>query len=64
MPWQAAPLAAIATVSWGPGHGGLTALGRSMVGLTALGPHVAARVLLMLAAGVLTAARTPPGSAR
>ncbi|WP_167367549.1 hypothetical protein [Streptomyces hygroscopicus] len=37
---------------------------RTMVGLTALGPHVAARGLLMLAAGVLTAARTPPGSAR
>ncbi|MFJ4639880.1 hypothetical protein ACIP69_30345 [Streptomyces hygroscopicus] len=37
---------------------------RTMVDLTALGPHLAARVLLMLAAGVLTAARTPPGSAR
>ncbi len=32
-----------------------------MVGLTALGPHVAARVLLMLAAGVLTACSYAPG---
>ncbi|MDN3060328.1 hypothetical protein PH213_38600 [Streptomyces sp. SRF1] len=48
-------------MSWGPGHGGLTALGRSMVGLTALGPHVAARGLLMLAAGVLTACSYAPG---
>ncbi|GHJ29314.1 hypothetical protein TPA0910_37470 [Streptomyces hygroscopicus subsp. sporocinereus] len=34
---------------------------RSMVGLTALGPQVAARVLLMLAAGVLTACSYAPG---